>query len=97
MSEERKSHSAWPWLAAGLICIVIPYATSYFAMVQPSRPFIWSGLGPFPVLPDYSGKEILGRAARNQEFWEKVYLPIHWIDRRARPGIWKDDVRPGDP
>lgn len=75
------------WTAVGLVVVLIPtcgYVTAYFCMVTPQKPGAAGGSGPWPKWPDYTGP--IGD--RDQDFWENVFAPVHWIDTRLRPDVW---------
>ncbi len=85
MSDER-NHPVWPWitLTTVLILVTSAYVAAYVYMARPPRYLQLSGVGPFEIIPDYKGE----RQNRDQKFWEKIFRPAHWLDRRIRPDRW---------
>lgn len=91
-------------LAIGLFVVLVifgPYVTAYTNMVKPRLPDKWSnidgrdlariaGPGKIELIPDYDPFDPVTRsyAGRDQAFWENVFEPVHWLDRRVRLDRW---------
>jgi hypothetical protein len=79
--------SAGFWLTVALVAVLVPtcaYVTAYFCMVTPRKPGGAGGIGPWPKWADYTGPN----GDRDQDFWENVFAPVHWVDTRLRPDVW---------
>ena len=74
-------------VALGLVAVAA-YVSAYAWMVKPV-PTAFSMHGPVERLdPDYTGTIVFAEGTRDQEFWERVFGPAHWVDRRVRRDTW---------
>jgi len=74
-------------VVVALVCTAA-YVSTYMWMVKPV-PMAFSTHGPVERMdPDYTGTTLFADGTRDQEFWEKVFGPAHWIDRRLRRSKW---------
>lgn len=60
-------------------------------------PVAFSSHGPAERMdPDYTGTTLFKMGTLDQDFWERVFGPIHWIDRRIRRDTWTVQPVPQD-
>jgi hypothetical protein len=79
------------WTAVGLTSILIPltvYAVAYVRLVDAVPIMAGFHVPPHEIVPDYTGGDLLGRGDRDQKYWEPVFAPANWIDRRIRHKMW---------
>lgn len=84
-------------MAAVVAGLLVAYTAAYYAMVVPSQ--IDLGLGPAADGPDANGMIHVETLLNYRvEGLEAFFVPIHWLDRRARPDVWtwSYDVREAD-
>jgi hypothetical protein len=89
-SRKKPGVAFWATVAlAGLVGLGV-YAATYAWMVQPDEIVFLNG-GGLHIVPDYTGEAFGNPGDRDQHFWEKVFSPAHWIDKRIRPKTWTID------
>jgi hypothetical protein len=64
-------------------------------MVQPRQGvsvIMFSVADPIHIVADYSGGQPLNdpRTMRAENIRQRVFAPIHWLDRKIRPDKWQD-------
>ena len=83
-SESNQDRKGWLLVAGfGVLTLLLGmYVGAYFALVKavPPRPAIFAP--PRPTMPGYPD------AIHGAGVW--LFHPIHLIDRKLRPGVWKD-------
>ena len=100
MTDRKKPGVAF-WATVGLVVVLTVYPTSYACMVKPYSSHVTiqvSGVhatGFFPLYTQYSpmwgpGGLHFGECDQRQCFLEKLFRPVHWLDRKIRPDTWAD-------
>ncbi len=85
MTPDRKKPGVAFWATVVVVGALMPisvYVGMYAWMVSPSPTVLEDYGKPVEICPDYSD------SPRDQEFWEKVFGPVHWIDRKIRRETW---------
>jgi hypothetical protein len=88
----------WPAIIAAIVLLATLYVGAYFGTIRRSGNFFdefhpqyvrseidtnASGLFGGPRLVEWTDEQ-----HRTQDFLERLFAPIHWIDRRLRPRYW---------
>jgi|GEM_PF-2972187 len=73
------------WGVGGIMCGVMLglYTIGYYGMVHPFP------VGAGVVLPRYVSPVFLGPLDFETTTWDRIYLPLHNLDRRLRPHVWE--------
>ncbi len=88
MTDHKKPGVAfWATVMVVGMAAIGAYAAAYFWMVQPDEVVFLNG-GGHRITANYSGEALGTPGHRDQRFWEKVFGPAHWIDRRIRSHTW---------
>lgn len=106
MSEAQKRRNDWAVWTAGTVALVAVYVGAYALVVKQLRLSLEPGGGgvgwlipntraaseyeSLRVYPAYSGNE------RFDPWLRRFFEPVHQLDRRLRPNIWRWDSPPPD-
>ena len=76
-----------PLVVAILALLLVPvlYVGSYFALLIPTHLIFSPSPGPARML-------VTAHYRYGGQSTERLYWPLEQIDRRARPGMWSEDV-----
>lgn len=91
MQRETSTHKfrSVSWIGVIVLAALIGgYVGAYYATVRPSRDVDWLFTAPTGIVvvqpgPEYA--DFLSSSLPTEEF----FTPIHWLDRRIRPQVWK--------
>lgn len=88
MTEPGKPGFVLPVIVT-LAVILGVYVGAYYALVKPAEAMF--GIGTVEIPPDYAAIESLSIP------WEwpaRLFAPVHWVDVRLRPKVWRLDPFP---
>ncbi len=93
MTTSHKKPGVAFWATVVVGTALTAYPVSYAFMVTPKLVTFSSSGRAERIEPDYTGgTPLIG--TRDQTFWERVFTPAHWADRRIRPETWSVRMPP---
>jgi hypothetical protein len=99
MSDEQANAPIVSYVAVGLVAAAIAYLAAYGYSVEPSPFIFYSGphirgaIVDVPVRYGRPGFPLTDIAfSGHQDFWKRLFGPIHWADRKLRPTVWSRKI-----
>lgn len=84
MSDQKKPITlAWPALTLLVLMLPLALYVGLYGLMVDAVHYGVAGTSTGVAVYRWNGTEV-----RQQEFFRTFFGPVHWIDRRIRPGSW---------
>lgn len=89
MSNEHKERGTGRWIPGALAVLLLLYVLAYFGMVNVAIEYDPARREHAPRVAEYRAP-LSELPVAKHHLWSQLFLPIHLLDRKARPATWND-------